>query len=88
LLTHKESIDLIKKLGGKYTPELKGPNRAANLQVEAVFGSQAAYAQAMIDDYRAAGISPRKVWAFFQQRRRVVRGQARAVIRQASSVSG
>jgi glycerophosphoryl diester phosphodiesterase len=63
LLTHKESIGLLKELGSKYTPELKGPNRAANLQVEAVFGSQSAYAQAMIDDYKAAGISPRKVWA-------------------------
>jgi glycerophosphoryl diester phosphodiesterase len=63
LLTHKESIELLDKLGTKYTPELKGPNRNANLQVEMVFGSQAAYAQAMIDDYNAAGISPRKVWA-------------------------
>jgi len=63
LLTHKESIELIRSLGGKYTPELKGPNRNANLQVESVFGSQAAYAQAMINDYKAAGISPRKVWA-------------------------
>ena len=63
LLTHKESIDLLKELGSKYTPELKGPNRAAKLQVEAVFGSQSAYAQAMIDDYKAARISPRKVWA-------------------------
>ena len=63
LLTHKESIELLDKLGSKYTPELKGPNRDANLQVETVFGSQAAYAQAMIDDYKAAGISPRKVWA-------------------------
>jgi glycerophosphoryl diester phosphodiesterase len=63
LLTHKESIRLIKELGGKYTPELKGPNRAASLQVEAVFGSQAAYAQAMIDEYKAAHVSARKVWA-------------------------
>jgi glycerophosphoryl diester phosphodiesterase len=63
LLTHKESIELLRKLGSKYTPELKGPNRNANLQVESVFGSQSAYAQAMIDDYIAAGISPRKVWA-------------------------
>lgn len=63
LLTHKESIDLLKKLGSKYTPELKGPNRAAKLQVEDVFGSQAAYAQAMIDEYKEAGISPKKVWA-------------------------
>jgi len=63
LLTHKESIGLLEKLGSKYTPELKGANRAAKLQVEAVFGSQSAYAQAMIDDYKEAGISPRKVFA-------------------------
>jgi glycerophosphoryl diester phosphodiesterase len=63
LLTHKESIALLKKLGSNYTPELKGPNRAATLQVESVFGSQTAYAQAMINDYKAAGISPKKVWA-------------------------
>ena len=63
LLTHKESIELIGSLGSKYTPELKGPNRSANLQVESVFGSQEGYAQAMIDDYKAARISPRRVWA-------------------------
>ena len=63
LLTHKESIELIRQLGGKYTPELKAPNRSANLQVETVFGSQALYAQAMIDDYKDAGVSPNKVWA-------------------------
>jgi len=60
---HKESIDLLKELGSQYTPELKGANRAAKVQVETVFGSQAAYAQAMIDDYKAAGISPAIVWA-------------------------
>lgn len=63
LLSHKESIDLIKSLGAKFTPELKGPNRGAKLQVEDVFGSQEAYAQAMIDDYKQAGIRPRHVWA-------------------------
>ena len=63
LLTHKESIELIKALDGKYTPELKGPNRAAALQVEQVFGSQANYAQAMINDYKAAQVPPSKVWA-------------------------
>jgi glycerophosphoryl diester phosphodiesterase len=63
VLTHKESIDLLRELGSKYTPELKGANRSAKLQLESVFGSQANYAQAMINDYRAAGISPRKVWA-------------------------
>ncbi|WP_426993007.1 glycerophosphodiester phosphodiesterase family protein [Methylomonas sp. CM2] len=63
LLTHQESIALLKKLGSKYTPELKSPNRNAKLQVEDVFGSQAAYAQAMIDEYKAAGVSPKTVWA-------------------------
>jgi glycerophosphoryl diester phosphodiesterase len=63
LLSHKASIQLIQSLGAKFTPELKGPNRGAKLQVEQVFGSQEAYAQAMIDDYKAAGISPRNVFA-------------------------
>jgi glycerophosphoryl diester phosphodiesterase len=63
LLSHKESIELIKSLGAKFTPELKGPNRDAKLQVETVFGSQEAYAQAMIDDYKAADISPKDVFA-------------------------
>jgi glycerophosphoryl diester phosphodiesterase len=63
LLTHAESIALIAKLGAKYTPELKGSNRDAKLQVEDVFGSQAAYAQAMIDEYKAAGVAPKRVWA-------------------------
>jgi glycerophosphoryl diester phosphodiesterase len=63
LLTHKESIRLIKSLGAKFTPELKGPNRGAKLQVEDVFGSQGHYAQAMIDDYKDAHIPPKHVWA-------------------------
>jgi len=63
LLTHRESIELIHKLGAKYTPELKGPNRDAKLQIEDVFGSQAAYAKALIDEYKAAGVAPEKVWA-------------------------
>src|SRR5262245_6452482 len=46
LLTHKESIELIRSLGSKFTPELKAPNRSAKLQVETVFGSQNNYAQA------------------------------------------
>jgi len=63
LLSHKESIQLIKSLGAKFTPELKGPNRSATLQVEAVFGSQEGYAQAMIDDYKEARIAPKDVFA-------------------------
>jgi glycerophosphoryl diester phosphodiesterase len=63
LLSHKESIRLITSLGAKFTPELKGPNRNAALQVETVFGSQTAYAQAMIDDYKEARIDPKDVFA-------------------------
>ena len=63
LLSHKESIQLIQSLGAKFTPEIKGPNRNATLQVEDVFGSQGAYAQAMIDAYKEAGIPPRDVFA-------------------------
>jgi glycerophosphoryl diester phosphodiesterase len=63
LLSHKDSIQLIKSLGAKFTPELKGPNRSATLQVEDVFGSQEGYAQAMIDAYKEAGIPPTDVFA-------------------------
>ena len=63
LLSHKESIQLIKSLGAKFTPELKGPNRNAKLQLEDVFGSQEAYAQKLIDEYKEARIAPRTVWA-------------------------
>ncbi|GLS25973.1 glycerophosphodiester phosphodiesterase family protein [Marinibactrum halimedae] len=62
LLTHTESIKLFQKLGAKFTPELKGPDRAARLQVEDVFGSQANYAQKLADEYRQAGVSPHNVW--------------------------
>ena len=63
LLSHKESIQLIQSLGAKFTPELKGPNRSAKLQVEQVFGSQEAYAQKMIDEYKEANILPKNVFA-------------------------
>jgi len=59
LLTHAESIQLIKSLGRKFTPELKGGDPA---RINAIFGSQADYAQKMIDEYKAAGIPPRDVW--------------------------
>ena len=60
VLSHKESIDLFKRLRVKMTPELKAGNDG---DVNAVFGSQEAYAQAMIDDYKAANINPRDVYA-------------------------
>jgi glycerophosphoryl diester phosphodiesterase len=59
LLTLKESIALNKRLGVGHTPELKSGNPA---RVNAVFGSQAKYAQAMIDEFKRAGVNPRDVW--------------------------
>ena len=57
-MTHKESIELFKALGVKMTPELKAPS------VPMPFGgfTQAAFARKMIDEYKAAGVSPRKVF--------------------------
>lgn len=58
LMTHRESIELFKALGVKMTPELKEPG------VTMPFNgfSQEAYAQKMIDEYKAAGESPRRVF--------------------------
>lgn len=58
LLTHKESIELFKQLGVKMTPELKSPSVAMPFDGF----TQEAYAQKMIDEYRAAGVPPRHVW--------------------------
>jgi len=59
LLTLRESIELNQRLGVKHTPELKGGNPD---RINAVFGSQARYAQKMIDEFKAAGVKPRDVW--------------------------
>jgi len=58
LLTHAESIELFKQLGVKMTPELKSPSVAMPFDGF----SQEDYAQKMINEYKAAGVSPRKVW--------------------------
>ena len=66
LMTHAESIALFKELGVSMTPELKAPS------VEMPFDSdgdgigdytQEDYAQQMIDEYKAAGVAPSRVWA-------------------------
>ncbi|MGB0749777.1 MAG: glycerophosphodiester phosphodiesterase family protein [Magnetospiraceae bacterium] len=59
LMTHKESIALIKSLGVKFTPELKTPS------VDMPFDgfSQEEYAQKMIDEYKAANVPPTDVFA-------------------------
>jgi glycerophosphoryl diester phosphodiesterase len=58
LLTHKESIELFKKLGVKMTPELKSPSVAMPFDGF----TQEAYAQKMIDEYRAARVPASRVW--------------------------
>ncbi len=58
LLTHKESIQLFKKLGVKMTPELK----AASVKMPFNGFTQQAYAQKMLDEYKAAGVKAKNVW--------------------------
>jgi glycerophosphoryl diester phosphodiesterase len=64
LLSHAESIELFKRLGVKMTPELKFPS------VPMPFDgfTQQAYAQKLIDEYKAAGVPPAHVWpqSFYQ----------------------
>lgn len=60
VVSHAESIDLFKTLGVKMTPELKTPSVA--MPYEGNY-TQEAYAQQMIDEYKAAQVSPRNVWA-------------------------
>lgn len=59
LMTHKESIELFKKLGVKMTPELKTPN----VKMPYKGMSQQEYAQKMIDEYKKAGVNPKDVYA-------------------------
>lgn len=58
LLTHKESIALFKDLGVKMTPELKAPS------VTMPFNglTQEAYAQKLVDEYKALRVDPRNVY--------------------------
>ena len=58
LMTHAESIELFKKLGVRMTPELKFPT----VQMPFNGFTQEQYAQKMIDEYKAAGVSPSDVW--------------------------
>jgi glycerophosphoryl diester phosphodiesterase len=60
VMTHAESIELFKDLGVKMTPELKSPS--VDMPYEGDY-TQEDYAQQMIDEYKAAGVRPKKVWA-------------------------
>lgn len=59
LLTLRESIALNKKLGVKHTPELKAGNPQ---RLQTVFGGQGAYAQKMINEFKAADVNPKDVY--------------------------
>ena len=60
LMTHKESIELFKKLGVKMTPELKAADVAMPYQGTY---TQQDYAQQMINEYKQAGVNPENVFA-------------------------
>lgn len=58
VMTHAESIELFRRLGVKFTPELKAP------VVDMPFNgfTQADYAQKLINEYKKADISPSDVY--------------------------
>ncbi|WP_137045024.1 glycerophosphodiester phosphodiesterase family protein [Pseudolabrys sp. FHR47] len=58
LMTHAEYIAMGKKMGVKFTPELKTPSVAMPYEG----WTQEQYAQAMIDEYKAAGVSASDVF--------------------------
>ena len=60
VLTHAESIQLFSSLGTKFTPELKEASVPMPYQGDY---TQEAYAQQLVDEYRAAGVPPSKVFA-------------------------
>ncbi len=59
LLTLDDYIALVKSLGGKFTPELK----EATVEMPFDGMTQEAYAQKMIDAFKAAGVPASDVWA-------------------------
>jgi glycerophosphoryl diester phosphodiesterase len=67
VMTHKESIELFKRLGVGMTPELKKPDVAMPFEnsesSEGAAGryTQQAFAQQLIDEYKAAGVPASRV---------------------------
>ena len=59
LMTLRGSIRLNRQLGVAHVPELKTGDAA---RIQRIFGGQEAYAQKLIDLYRAEGVDPRDVW--------------------------
>jgi len=62
LMTHAESIELFKRLGVRMMPELKKPSVRGGFTREQ-------FAQRLIDEYRAAGVSPGDVFPQSFERR-------------------
>jgi glycerophosphoryl diester phosphodiesterase len=60
VMTHDESIALIKSFGAKFTPELKAPEVPMPFDGDY---TQEKYATQMLDAYKKAGISPEHVFA-------------------------
>lgn len=58
LMTHAESIALLRQLGVKMTPELKSPSVSMPFHGY----TQQAYAQQLIDEYKAAGVPADQVY--------------------------
>lgn len=63
LMSHADSIALFEQLGVQMTPELKMPEVEMPFMGHSENGfTQQAYAQKMIDEYKAAGVSPSNVF--------------------------
>ena len=60
LMSHKESIELFKKLGVKMTPELKSASVVMPFEGDY---TQQDYAQQMIEEYKQAGVPAEQVFA-------------------------
>jgi glycerophosphoryl diester phosphodiesterase len=61
VMTFRESIRLNERMGVKHTPELKSATYQD--RVNAIFGGQAQYAQALIDHLQEEDVDPRNVFA-------------------------
>lgn len=62
LMSHADSIALFQQLGVQMTPELKVPEVEMPFTGHSEGFTQQAYAQKMIDEYKAAGVSPSDVF--------------------------
>ena len=84
LMTHRESIELFKTLGVKMTPELKAPVVPMPFQGF----TQEGFAQKLVDEYKAAGVPPGRVFPqSFSQGRRALLGEGRTGVRAAGGLS-